>query len=196
MHSVCRQREQKNSLWSWSEMLSCVEREGRGLRHLRNERKCEATIMDATPEEDAKMKEFAGPCPIKTAIKATNKGNALRTAKRLYRQRWDLRRDEDAQERFRDGHWKTCGAELRRIFKAEFRHPRWRALSWIEFPVSVGQENGITKEVDFFMNYRCHWHGMFFSRCFYPKSREDVVAEAWRLAGVLLAWKEIAEETR
>jgi len=127
------------------------------------------------------------PCPIESACRATNRGNALRTAKRIYRQEWQLRSDKEKQGRLWDAHWGGCVRALRRIFKDEFPTKKWRGL-WIEWPTTDWSMNGITKEVELRMHYRAHWFGMFFERTFLVAQREDVVADARRLAGVLLKW--------
>lgn len=127
--------------------------------------------------------------PIILAKKATNKGNALKKANRIYRQSWQSRSDETIQRRFRDEHWKSCIKSLRTTFRNQFRKKAFKGLS-IEWHGKGYAENGITRKIEPWLSYTAHFKGMQFSRHFSPECREDVIAEAWKLGGALIGWVE------
>ncbi len=129
--------------------------------------------------------------PIEAAIKAANAKQLVARIRRTSRERFTHSAAEralvDAQERI----WCDAVARMRRAFRAEFRAEAWRRLS-IEFRGRGYSTRYDTYATGAYVEYSAMWYGLVLSRHFCPESLADVKAEAWRLGGVLVAWKENA----
>ncbi len=130
------------------------------------------------------MKKKTATDPILIAHAATNKGNAHRKVKFAYYRHWrDL--DEQAwQRKFFKQHWQPAVKECRRRFRAEFRAKAWEDLR-ITWDGLGYTHNGITKKVELYLSYIAYWKGFEIRKSFHAECIEDVIAETWKLGGLL-----------
>ncbi len=130
--------------------------------------------------------------PIEAAVAATCSRQFKARLKKAHEARWKLSDATVILDREKADAWKDAQKCVRRTFRAEFRGPKWQGLNICFSRIKDYSTDYRTFETRCYMEYTATWHGISVARTIRPTCIEDVKAEAWLLAGVLLAWKEVA----
>lgn len=135
------------------------------------------------------MKKSKSTDPIEQFVAEINSPRKVAAVTRVYRQRWKALQDDRTDETERKYAWAPIVKAMRTRFRAEFPRSRWLHMG-LRFVGNGYATDWSTRKSKPYMSYEADWGGLFVTRSFQPTCMEDVTAEAWRLAGALLAWKE------
>ncbi len=122
--------------------------------------------------------------PIEAASRITNRGNARSHARRIARERARLSHEERALSALEAKVWQPVFKKIRKVFRNEFRHPIWNEV-WIDFDGRGYTRSGTTWEIHTWIEYSLYWKGFTIRGKFSPRCMDDVIAETWKLGGLL-----------
>lgn len=124
---------------------------------------------------------------ITEAMNRCNRGKAHDRLNELYRQHWAYLESHQEEEKLLASIWNPAVKHYRRLFKAQFRAKAWETL-WIQWSGRGYVVDYRDRTAKGYLHYVASWKGMKFERELHVTSKEDVLAEAYRLGGVLAAW--------
>lgn len=127
--------------------------------------------------------------PIEQFLAVINSPRNVAKVTRTYQQRWKALTDDRTDEADRKADWAPIVKAIRARFRAEFPRSKWPRLA-LQFVGNGYATDWSTRKTTPYIKYEGDWRGLSFMRSFQPTCMADVTAEAKRLAGALLAWKD------